>query len=570
MIGAFSGLLVPIVLIALVIFGVRKIRSGEAHGALQGHSVRRFFQYLLLYGLVVVSALGLSGLLGRVLERSTLVVADKTDLARNLSFVVVGIPLYIVLAFWTRRRFAEDSSEARSFGWGFYVTMTSVTSLSVGMFALHDMVSWAVRVNDFRAPALARLIVWGSIWGMHWWVHLRSAPAGSSRAHHLLGSLIALGTVVVGLDQLISGAIARIWNFGGEAIFVSHGDLILKGAVTLIVGAPIWFLYWIKNYSKATRDPLWFVYVLLVGVGGGLIMAVVSASTVLYSALVWLVGDAGSADASTHFRNVPTASGAVCVGVIAWWYHHAMLEEDRKAARTEVQRVYEYLMAGIGLLAAAGGLAMILVALVEALTSSSVISGSGATNALLAAATLLIVGSPVWWVFWHRIQNAIKRSPQEEHASPTRRIYLFILFGLGGIVAVGTLLVGVFFLFDDIFKGSFGLETIRRMRFALAVLITTGAIAGYHWLTYRSERELMAVAARGPRFVLLIGPRDAELAHMVSQFTRGRVQFWTRKDDQTVTWARDEVMRALEESKDEAIILLADSKGLRTIPIDRG
>ncbi len=570
MIGAFSGLLVPIALIALVIFGIRKIRSGDVHGALQGHTIRRFFQYLLLYGLVVVSALGLSGLLERVLERSTLVVADKTDLARNLSFVVVGIPLYIVLAFWTRRRFEEDASEAKSFGWSFYVTMTSVTSLIVSMFALHDMVAWAVQVNDFHAPALARLIVWGVIWGMHWWVHLRSTPVASSRVHHLLGSLIALGTVVVGLDQLISGAIQRIWSFGGDAIFVSHGDPILRGSVTLIVGAPIWFLYWIKNYSKATKDPLWFVYVLLVGVGGGLIVAVVSASTVLYSTLVWFVGDTGSADAATHFRNAPTAFGAVCVGVIAWWYHHAVLEQDRKAARTEVQRVYEYLMAGIGLLAAAGGLAMILVALVESLTSGSVISGSGATNALLAAATLLIVGSPVWWIFWRKITTAVKLLPESEHASPTRRVYLFILFGLGGIVAVVTLLVGVFFLFDDIFKGAFGLETIRRMRSALAILITTGAIAGYHWLIYRTERELMAIGVRGPRFVLLIGPKDTELARTISQFTGGRVQSWARKDDQTATWVQDDVMHALEESKDEAVIFLAESKGLRTIPIDRG
>src|SRR5512141_2700510 len=134
MIRAFTGILIPIAFITLIIFGIRKIRSGDAHGALQGHSVRRFFQYLLLYGLIVVSALGLSGLLGRVLERSTLVVADKTDLARNLSFVVVGVPLYIFLALWTRRRFAEDATEAQSFGWGFYVTLTSITSLAVGMF----------------------------------------------------------------------------------------------------------------------------------------------------------------------------------------------------------------------------------------------------------------------------------------------------------------------------------------------------------------------------------------------------------------------------------------------------
>lgn len=570
MIRSIIGSIFPIATIALIIFGIRKIRSGDAHGALRGHAVRRFFQYLIMYGLVVVSALGLSGLLGRVLERSALVVADKTDLARNLSFVVVGIPLYIVLAFWTRRRFEDDASEAKSFGWGLYVTMTSVTSLSVGMFALYDMVAWAVRVNDFHAPSLARLIVWGAIWGMHWWVHLRSIPVANSRFHHLLGSAIALGTGVVALDQLISGAIQRIWNVGGDAIFISHGDPILRGAVTLIVGAPIWFLYWIKNYSKAARNPLWFIYVLLVGVGGGLIMAVVSASTVLYSALVWFLGDTGTADAATHFRNFPTAFGATCVGVIVWWYHHAVLEQNRKAERTEVQRVYEYLMAGIGLLAAAGGLAMILVALVESLTSSSVIAGSGARNALLAAATLLIVGSPVWWIYWHRIQFAISQSPEGEHGSPTRRVYLFILFGLGGIVAVVTLLVGVFFLFDDIFKGSFGVETIRRMRFALAILITTGAIAGYHWLIYRSERELMAVAVHGPRFVLLVGSKDPELVRAISQYTGGRVQSWTRMDEEAVTWVHDDVMDGLAASKDDAVILLADSKGLRIIPIDRG
>ncbi|HEY3292833.1 MAG TPA: DUF5671 domain-containing protein [Candidatus Nanopelagicaceae bacterium] len=563
------GFILPVAIGVLIVLGIRKVRSGEAHGALQGHSVRRFFQYVILYGLIVVSGLGLSGLLGRVLERSTLVVSDQTDLARNLSFVVVGVPLYVFLALWTRRRFAVDPTEAQSFGWGFYVTLTSITSLSIGMFALHDMISWAFRVDDFRGAALARLIVWGAIWAVHWWVHLRTGISANARVHHALGSLISLGTVVVGVDQLISGAVQRLWDFGGDAIFVSHGDPILRGAVTLVVGAPIWYLYWVKNYSKSTRDPLWYAFVLLVGVGGGLVISVVSASTVLYSALVWLVGDPGTSSAATHFRSVPSAFGAVCVGAIAWWYHHAILEEDRKASRTEIQRIYEYLMAGIGLLAAAGGLAMILVALVEALTSSSVISGSGATNALLAAATLLVVGSPVWWIFWRRIQLAIAKFPSDEHSSPTRRVYLFILFGLGGIVAVVTLLVGVFFLFDDIFKGSFGLETIRRMRFAIAILITTGAIAGYHWIIYRSERVLLLAASRGPRLVILVGPVDVDLSRAISKLTGGRVQTWARTDGKVGSWNEAEVIHVLAESGEDALMLIADQAGMQTIPIER-
>jgi hypothetical protein len=567
---AFSALLFPIALVIILIWGVRRIRSGDAHEALQGHSIRRFFQYLIMYGLVVISSLGLSGLLGRVLERSTLVLADKTDLARNLSFVVVGIPLYIVLAFWTRRRFEEDPSEAKSFGRSFYVTITSVTSLAVGMFALHDMILWATRVSDFRAQALARLIVWGSVWAMHWWIYLRVTPVRGSRIHHAIGSLIGLGTVVVGLDQLISGVVNKLWNFGDQVIFFSHGDPMLRGAVTLIVGAPVWFLYWIRNYSKASQDPLWLGYVLLVGVGGGLVMSIVSASTVLYSALVWILGNPGSSSASEYFRNVPDATAAFCVGFIAWWYHHAFLEEDRKGTRTEVQRIYEYLMAGIGLFAAAGGLAMILVALVEAFTSSAVISGSGAANALLAATTLLIVGSPVWWIFWQRIQKAIAKYSGEERVSPTRRIYLFVLFGLGGIAAVVTLLIGVFFIFDDIFKGNFGLETIRRIRFALSILITTGAIAGYHWLVYRNERELTAAGLRGPRFVLMVGPKDPELKRAIAQLTGGRVQFWERKDDINAVWNGEEVLDVVGSSTEDDLIVIADSHGLRTVPVDRG
>ncbi len=568
MIGAISGLLIPVLIVIAIIFGIRRLRSSEGHNPIQGHTVRRFFQYLLLYVLIVLGAVGLSGLLGRGLDRSTLVAGGQTDLARNLSFAIVGIPLYLILALWTRRKFEADKSEATSFAWGFYITLTCLTSLVVAIFALRDVIGWVISTNDYRPSALARLVVWGAVWGSHWWIHRRVSPKMSSRAHYFLGSLFSLGMVVLGLDQLISAAMHQVWHFGGDTIFLAQGNSLLRGAVTLIVGAPVWFLYWIRNYSKSPRDSLWLGYVLLVGVGGGIVMAVVSASTVLYSVLVWLIGERGETTAAIHFQDVPVAAGLVVVGVITWWYHHAVLEEDRKAARTEVQRIYEYLMSGIGLFAAAGGVAMVLVALIETLTSSAVMAGSGAKNALLAAATLLIVGGPVWWVYWHRIQVIIKQEPSEEHLSPTRRVYLFLLFGLGGIVAVVTLLVGVFFLFDDIFKGNFGIETLRRIRFALAILAATAAIAAYHWIVYKSERELSTPSTHGPRYVLLIGPKDTELIQLIGRLTGGRVQAWPRTDEQVGDWQKEEVLKLLNESKDDSLVLISESKGLKMIPVD--
>src|SRR5690606_4252626 len=94
--------------------------------------------------------------------------------------------------------------------------------------------------------------------------------------------------------------------------------------------------------------------------------------------------------------------------------------------------------------------------------------------------------------------------PEGELASPTRRVFLFILFGLVGLVAVITLLVGVFILLEDMLDGRLSAETIRSMRFALGLLATSGAVAWYHWSVYRDDREAApADERRFPGFVLL-------------------------------------------------------------------
>ena len=106
---------------------IRKAGAGGTAGPADGHTVRRFFQYLVLYGLLVVVAVGLSGLLGRLLDRDVLVSADEAQLARDLAFTVVGVPLFAGVALWSRRRLADDPAEARSLGWAFYVTAASLT-----------------------------------------------------------------------------------------------------------------------------------------------------------------------------------------------------------------------------------------------------------------------------------------------------------------------------------------------------------------------------------------------------------------------------------------------------------
>lgn len=563
------GALFPVLLLVVVILVIRRFTSRNTHGPVTGNSVRRFFQYLLMYGLLVVSGVGLYGLLGRLLRGDSIVISDQTGLARNFSFVVVGIPLYALLAFWTRRKFIAERMEAKSFGWTFYITASSITALLFTFFALREILAWAVGDVEYSGESIARVIVWGAIWGGHWWLDARVTPKPNTRYHHLFGSLIGLLAVFVGLSDLLSAGIDRIFHLGGDAIFMRGGDSIWLSAITLIVGIPVWWHYWMRTYSKSSKDSLWFGYVLLPGVAGGLIVAVVCASTVLYQVLVWLIGDPASTEVAFHFQNASNFAGAAIVGFITWWYHHAILDEERVAARTEVQRIYEYLIAGIGVAAAASGVGVLLTALVQQLTSStSLVGGNGSSNTLIAAGTLLIIGGPVWWIFWRRIQIVMQKSPAE-YASPTRRIYLFLLFGVGGMAGVVALLVGVFFFFDDVFNGNFGIATFHRARFTISILLTAFAVAGYHWMIYKNERELGIPGQKGLHFVFLVGAKDIELNRAIAHRTGARVQAWRRVDGTCSFGSTEDVLRILSKVDGDSMLLLAEPDGVKVIPIDR-
>jgi hypothetical protein len=568
----FIGVLIPVLLLVGVVIGIlliiRRLTSRDRAAVGDGRSVRRFFQYAILFGLVVVVAVGLSGLLGRVIGAADIVRADDIALARNLAFTVVGIPILLLVIAWTRRLLGSDAGEGRSAGFGIYVTVAALISLVIAVVSLTDVALWAVGTRDFDGDALARGLVWVSVWVVHWRIAELTAPIWS-RVHALLGSLIGLVTAVTGLVAIVGGIIRDLLDIG-TPLFVTGADPIRWGLATLVVGAPVWFLYWLRRVMRSGADPLSLAYLLLVGVAGGLVMAVIAASTVLYDVLVWFVGDPPVNEVQRHFSDAPTAAAFALIGLLVWWYHRTVLRSITSGERTEVHRIYEYVMAGIGLLAAAAGIVMVLVAVIETLTRSSTLVGRGGINALLAAATLLLVGGPVWWLFWQRISRAAQAQPDQERGSSTRRVYLFLLFGVGGVAAVVSLLTGVFILFEDVITGVVGSGTLRNMAFPLAILITSGVVAGYHWTIHRGEREFVTSRqqGRGPRFVLLIGPDDPALIRLLTSATGGRVTA-LRGQDWAGTWNAEEVMQRVTTSGADELVVIAEQDGTRVIPVER-
>jgi hypothetical protein len=453
--------------------------------------------------------------------------SDNSALARAVSFLIVGAPVLYGLARWTLRSL-EDPEERRSFGWAFFLSVASITSLAVAATGVFNTIDSIAARTDFDSAQLAQAIAWGLGWFGVWRLGKTHGDPSTLKIERIAGSGIGLATTATAVwfiaATLVRAAYDRLFSV---RIVDAIGDDLWRGVAGLVVGVATWGWYWFGNQLKAERTTTWRAYVVLIGILGGLITTISAGSTALFVVLQWFFGSPDPDIAARHFDTLPGTSMAAAVGVGLWLYHRLVLSDAGIRERTETDRVYDYVVAGVGLLAAGGGVATLLVAFFTALSPTGIVETGGDTaDVLTAAVTLLVVGGPIWWTFWSRIQRAVRATPPAELASPSRRVFLFALFGVGGIVALISLIVIVFISFEDLIDGSFTGETFRRLRVPLALVVTTGAIAWYHWRIFDADREIAPRPEERSllREVVVLG--SVELADAISQGLDVRVTRW--------------------------------------------
>ncbi len=434
--------------------------------------------------------------------------------------------------------------------------------VSLGVFATNVQIvlRGLLSVTAYDPGALAQTIVWGAVWYLY-----RRAHEGVDLRDYI-GATIALWMSGAGLATFIGAVIRGVTVVSSRQLAATNDRPIASAVVMFCVGAAIWWVYWIGTTQSARHTTLWHAYVLLAGVAGGLIAAIIAASTVLYDGLVWIAGTPSSVDAAAHFHGTPGATGIVIAGVLVWWYHRTVLADAGRTTRDETRRVYEYLVAGIGLIAAAVGLMILVVALIESATASAQIAGSGAENTLLLAVTLLVVGAPVWWFYWALIRRALREDTFAEVASMTRRVYLLLLFGVVGVAAVVALLIAVYFFFDDLVSGRLALATLRRMRWGIGVLLSAGSIAGYHWSVFAAERESMPTDAH--RRIVVIGPNIPGLREEIANQFHVRVEHLVTADTVEVPEVQS-VLHAIAGVHGREVAVMVDGLTVRAVACER-
>ena len=571
MFGILANLIPLAIVVGIIVLVVRRVAKREratSEGA--GVSIRRFFLYALMLGMLVLAAIGLAGLIDAVAGTTARVTRDSAAVARSIAFVVVALPVYVGLAIYTARRLRDDPRERQSTGWAFYLTVALFGSLIAAMSLIAALLGELLGEREIDRTLLINSVIWAAVWAGHWRLAQRKGAAERMRFHLLLGAAAGLVAVVSGAGAGLAAVLRQIYDSIFVVSVIDSGiEAIVQPLIILVVGLPVWWWYWFRHarHSDPTRG--WLAYVLLLGILGGVAAVISGVGFMLFGILQWILGDPSSATAAAHFRFLPDAIGAVAVGAASWAFHGMVLGDRAQRERTEVDRIYDYLLSGAGLLVAAGGLATLIALSLDELGGREIAS-SASGNAIATAITLLAIGIPLWWRYWSTIRQHRETSTESELGSGTRRIYLFLLFGATGIVAVVNLIILVFIVVEDILDGRLGSTTISSSDVPIALLLTAGALAWYHFAVFREDRTAAPDRERPAlQEVILVSTKGGQLAEAINANTGATVRLHRVVAAPTAAGTVDDVLEALGTEEHQRVVVVgSEHDGYDVIPIE--
>jgi hypothetical protein len=561
----FGGL-IQLVFWGAIIFGIVKLVQGAGSRA-GGRSedapmtVKRLFVFGSLYAALHVAAWGVAGLIA-ALDADSAVRGERA--AAPLAMAVVGLPVLFLLGRWVWRSRTEFRDRGAAFS--LYINLALVTALVVVMVNAVAVADWLVGDASYSGIAVGGLLVWAPIWAAHWWLY-RTERASVTNFHVYVGAAAGLAAMAGFGGALLGRLLTQLLDSGTDVALTARTDAdVATWVVGFFVGAVVFAWYWVQTGIREVRDTLWHSYVVLIGVLGGLITAVTGAAISLYSLLQWWFGDPDATSAVRHFDEyVVPAGSALVVGLAIWLYHRRVLGTVR-GPRTEVQRVYDYVVAAVGGITAVVGVVILVIGFQEAVFPPADSRASEA-NTLIGALTALGVGVPLWAQAWRRISRARRTDETAEVASPVRRSYLFGLVGVSGVIGLVSLIILLVVVFGDLLGD--GGEPLRNdVQIPIALLFATGVVAGYHFLLIREEREVAAVLER-PKQVVLVTDHD-ELAGAVQELTGAQVTVLHRLDANGEWDDPAAVAAAIEGSPyDDLLVVPGPAGAVQVIPYRR-
>jgi hypothetical protein len=444
---------------------------------------RRVYLYGIAFAALWMLVNGIGGLLQVALEAIVEAAlgpfnhAASSEIANRVSLygALTGIGLVTWTIHWwlvarsvARDPCGESGSAIRKlylYGFllsgGLYMTF-DLRQFLAGLLGLaFGTVSSADLANGEIVPALSMLLAVGAFAVYHARVAQRdravSAEIGRGATIRrwcvYVLAFVALMTMLFGLSHLIARLIDLTIPIDGEKLTSGRWLAIdvAERTGTVLAGLIVWLLAWswsARELRRTTgpdleRDSVLrkvYLYVVLLSVVS---WAVWNISQMLYVVIRSLLIPAQAGVIwSTVQRDLGETVAYSLVFGLAWAYHARVLQREAAAApeqhrQATIRWIHGYIVALIGASTLGFGLAGVLSTALDLLFAPGVVQGEHWWQERLAlAATLILVGLPVWLIPWTRLQREAVAAVARR--SLARRIYLFLALGITVLTLLGS------------------------------------------------------------------------------------------------------------------------------------
>ncbi|MFQ5861287.1 MAG: DUF5671 domain-containing protein, partial [Dehalococcoidia bacterium] len=356
-----------------------------------------------------------------------------------------------------------------------------------------------------------------------------------------------------------------------------------------LVGGGFWWWHWYRVSQGDVESLLRQVYLYLFAILGGAATVVVSLSVLLFGVLQWLIGVPDGAGVAAHFRFLPGMVAGLVAGAGLWGYHWAVAQQEAHLAAWRLlaaRRVYRYLVAALGLGTLAAGLVTLFSAVLGVLVPApgeELVRTDAWRNPLALAVTLMVVGAPLWSVYWFGVQRDVKAGGAEERAVLSRRVFIYLVFGIAVLVTLGNLSWLLFMLFQGLLEGELSWQVLQEARWSIGMLVMAGAVSVYYWLVLQEDRQAMAAwqetPAAAPPVRKMVRALASEAAQPLVRRLEARlgypIHLWRRLDPDVgaPTMTDDElsaIMERMSEVSGDQVLLTIDASGIQVIPYREG
>jgi hypothetical protein len=525
-------------------------------------TVRRVITYTLLFVMVVLAAIGLSGLLQRLLDAGNeLAAADSSGLAQSLAFALIAGPLAAGL-WWLIWRGLAGERDRSSVAWGLYLAFASTVALIVSASALLSGAAALVGGRWF-AGEFATGVVWAGVWVWHRWMlhHPVKAPTRLRGVAAVVGSfyglVIGVGGAVTAFADLLAAATDVI---GGSVVIGGPWwQPVLQSLVWATGGALIWWWFWFRDGARRLHTGFARVVVVIVA-GFGAVMLCLAGIAVTIFVILRLAFDP-VVPLAERLDPLGLAVAAALVGGLVWRYHRGVVAAHAAPVRQATMLV----TSGVALAAAASGVGVVINSLLAAVGTP--LAESGLRALLLGGVSALLVGGPAWWLFWRPLAQ------DAQGTTAGRRVYLVAVFGISALVALITLILIAFRLFEFGLADVSGDSVLDRVRAPVGVLIATLLVAAYHFAIWRRGQKDIERAPDGPaaisQVILVTGSDPEPLRRWIDDTLGAGVTVWTRADAATTTVSTEQLAAALDGVGARRVLVLAGpGDSLAVVPLE--